>query len=50
MIIDSEYDHEGTPGRACLDCNSAWPTTEPDDDPCHHADDCKWAVLPQGDK
>lgn len=40
MIIDEPYDLDGRPGRACTDCNSAWPSSEADDEPWHHADDC----------
>ncbi len=39
MIVDEEYE-PGVPGRACLDCNSAWPASEPDEESHHHASDC----------
>lgn len=39
QIIDSEYD-PGVPGRACLECNSAWPASEPDEEHWHHARGC----------
>ncbi len=39
-IVDEEYD-PGVPGRACLDCNSAWPTSEPGDHiAMHHSHGC----------
>jgi hypothetical protein len=44
LIVDESYDRDGTPGRACLCCNSAWPASEPDEEPWHHADGC---VMPQ---
>ncbi len=39
QIVDEEYEH-GVPGRACRACNSAWPATEPDEEPWHHGNDC----------
>ncbi len=42
-IVDEDYD-PGVPGRACLDCNSAWPATEADDAYWHHRDGCAQAV------
>jgi hypothetical protein len=39
-IVSEPYDRDGTPGLACLDCNSAWPANEP----ASHASDC--AVSP----
>lgn len=39
QIVDEEYER-GVPGRACKSCNSAWPATERDEEPWHHADDC----------
>ncbi len=41
-IIDVEYDRAGTPGHACVGCNSAWPVSEGDSDPLHHANECPW--------
>lgn len=38
-IVDEEYE-PGVPGRACYDCNSAWPATEPDEESHHHARSC----------
>lgn len=43
IIIDSPYDRDGTPGRACTACNSAWPASEPDEERGHHAADCELA-------
>lgn len=43
-IVDEPYDRAGTPGRACLDCQSAWPASEPDDEAHHHASGCKTTV------
>jgi len=42
-IIDEPYDRAGTPGRACLECNSAWPADEPDDAEHHHRLGCRAA-------
>lgn len=42
-IVDEPYDSAGTPGRACTACKSAWPTSEPDGEPWHHADGCPLA-------
>jgi len=39
VIVDEEYER-GVPGRACLLCDSAWPATEPDDEPWHHGGNC----------
>lgn len=38
-IVDEEYE-SGVPGRACLDCSSAWPASESDDESWHHAQGC----------
>ena len=40
-IVSEPYDCAGTPGRACLDCHSAWPANEPE----AHAPGCP-ATLP----
>ena len=45
MIVDTEYDQFGTPGRQCTECNSAWPKTEPDHESWHHAPGCSSTEL-----
>ena len=40
VIVNEDYS-PGVPGRACLSCRSAWPATEPDDEPWHHAAGCE---------
>ena len=40
LIVDEPYDRDGTPGRACLSCNTAWPADEADDEPFHHRPGC----------
>ena len=42
LIFDEEYDH-GVPGRACAECNCAWPATEPDEENWHHDFECSQA-------
>jgi ferredoxin-like protein FixX len=44
QIIDEEYDL-GVPGRACLECSSAWPASEREDHASwHHAAGCTMVV------
>jgi hypothetical protein len=39
-IVDEEYEPH-VPGRACLDCHSAWPTSEGEDHAhWHHSSGC----------
>lgn len=37
--VDEEYE-PGVPGRACTECNHAWPADEADEEPWHHRQDC----------
>jgi hypothetical protein len=41
-VVDSPYDRDGTPGRMCLACSSAWPA----DEPAAHADGCTLSPRP----
>lgn len=43
-IVSEPYDRDGTPGRACLACGSAWPASEPDAMAHHHANGCGLAA------
>jgi hypothetical protein len=38
-IVDDAYDRQGTPGKACTACNSAWPASEIETD-SHHERGC----------
>jgi hypothetical protein len=41
-VVDEEYE-PGVPGRGCVKCTRAWPASEPDDSPWHHASTCEVA-------
>lgn len=45
FIVDEPYDRDGTPGRACIICHCAWPASEPDTEPHHHAYECPLRVT-----
>jgi hypothetical protein len=38
-IVDDRYDRQGTAGKACTACNSAWPASETETD-SHHERAC----------
>lgn len=40
VVVDEPYDRDGTPGRACTHCGTAWPATEPDGASWHHKVGC----------